>query len=99
MKIQINAPWEVNDYLKSTIYEKLEKLETFYQRIIQAEVYLKLDSRSIVDNKIVEVRIYIPDNDLFAKTNADSFEKAIAAVTEKLERQLKKRKGKSISHS
>jgi len=38
--------------------------------------------------------MHLPGKDAFAKETSDTFEKAIAATTTKLERQLKKRKEK-----
>lgn len=99
MKIQIHAPWEVNDYLEGVIYKKLEKLNTYYGRILRADVYLKMKDDDSYDGKMVEINLHVPINDLFAKDTAESFEKAVASVANKLERQLKKRKEKLSPHS
>ena len=61
--------------LKEYIEMRLSKLETFYDRIIQAEVFLKLENEGApLKDKVVEIRLHIPGNDLFAKDTSLSFE-------------------------
>jgi len=92
MQIKIQAPFEVNDYLRGIIKEKIEKLTTFHDRIHGADVFLKLKEASSHHDKCVEVNLSIPGKDAFASETAESFEKAVAAVAGKLEKQLKKKK-------
>jgi len=92
MKIQIHAPFEVNNVLETLIQKKLNKLTTFYDRIIRADVFLKLEDPRDPKGKIVEINMHLPGKDAFAKVTSDGYEKAIAATANKLERQLKKRK-------
>ena len=81
--------------LKEYIEMRLSKLETFYYRIIQAEVFLKLENEGApLKDKVVEIRLHIPGNDLFAKDTSLSFEDSTDAVVEQLRRQLKKAKEK-----
>lgn len=94
MKIQIHASFEVKSTLKTLIEKKVNKLSTFYDRIVKAEVFLKLEDAKVHEGSIVEINIHLPGKDAFAKEASDSFEKALAATTDKLERQLKKRKEK-----
>ncbi len=94
MKIQIHAPWEVNATLKTSIKTKLEKLAKYYQRIFDAEVFLKLEDSEKPDGKVLEVRLHLPIKDVFAKATSDTYEKALAKTVGKLEQQLKKRKDK-----
>ena len=42
MKINIHAPWQVNDYLRGLIEKKLEKLITFNDQLSHAEIFLKI---------------------------------------------------------
>ncbi len=94
MKIQIHAPFEVKNTLKTLIEKKVNKLSTFYDRIIKVDVFLKLEDAKVHEGKMVEINIDLPGKDAFAKDQSDTFEKALAATTNKLERQLKKRKEK-----
>lgn len=92
MQINIHAPFEVNKHLKQLIQNKIEKLTTYFDRIYKADVYLKLKEDNTPNGKMVEVSLHIPIKNAFAKDTEDTFEKAIAAVASKLEKQLKKRK-------
>jgi len=94
MKVQIHAPWEVNTTLKNAIDTKLDKLVKYYNRILDAEVFLKLEDSEKPDGKVMEVRLHLPIKDVFAKATSDTYEKALAGVVSKLEQQLKKRKSK-----
>lgn len=94
MEIQIHAPFVVKNTLQALIEKKVNKLSTFYDRIINADVYLKVEDAKAHEGSIVEINIHLPGKDAFAKETSDSFEKALAATTNKLERQLKKRKEK-----
>lgn len=99
MLIQIRAPWEVNDYLKGIIENKLHKLEKITDDIIEADVYLKMGDSVVPNDKITEIRLLVPGHDLFADSSKDSFEKSVADVTSKLRVQLIKRKEKLQDHS
>ncbi len=94
MQITIHAPFEVNTHLKDLIDKKVTKLLTFYDRIIKVDVFLKLEDAKSPNGKITEISLRLPGKDAFAKETSDTFEKAVAATAEKLERQLKKRKDK-----
>jgi len=94
MKIQIEAPWEVNDYTRGVIEEKLEKLDKFSEENIRADVFLKKGDNIKPNDKIMEVRLHVPGPDLFAEANGDSFEKTASEISDKLKRQLVKRKEK-----
>lgn len=80
------------------IQRKVDKLETFYDRIINGEVFLKMENGEAIENKIVEIKLNIPGNQLFAKEQAESFEAAADAAVNALRRQLKKHKDKLASH-
>ena len=64
--------------LVSFIKEKLSKLNQFHDSILSGEVFLRLehdgDNR---ENKVVEIRLAVPGNDLFAKRQGKSFEEAL----------------------
>ncbi|RMG82172.1 MAG: ribosome-associated translation inhibitor RaiA [Bacteroidetes bacterium] len=95
MRIDIQSlHFDADKKLLEVIEGKLNKLTKYSDDIIGAEVVLKLEKDSNKDNKVVETRLIIPGNDLFAKRNSDKFEKAIDEVSEALRRQLKKHKEK-----
>lgn len=100
MKLQVQSlHFDADGKLIDFIQKKLDKLETFYDKIIGAEVILRLEKDDGKENKIVEAKLSIPGNDLFAKEKAKSFEAATDEVYEALRRQLHKYKDKITSHS
>ena len=95
MKLQMHAVhFDADPKLIDFIQRKAEKLEALYERIVDGEVFLKLDNGGSVNNKIVEMKLNIPGNQLFAKEQDESFEAAADRTVEALRRQLKKYKDK-----
>lgn len=76
------------------IQKKLDKLELFNDRIINGEVYLKLENTSSRENKITEIKLHIPGHELVVTKKEKSFEAAADLATEALRRQLMKHKDK-----
>jgi putative sigma-54 modulation protein len=98
MKLQIHSiHFDADQKLIDFIQKKVDKLETFYDHIVDGEVFLRLNN-SNVENKTFEIKINIPGNQLFAKEEAKTFEEATDVATEALRRQLKKFKVKQLEH-
>ena len=99
MKLQMHSiHFDADSKLLDFIQKRVDKLETFYDRFIDGEVYLRLDKDDQNENKIVEIKLNIPGNQIFAKERKDSFEAAADAACEALRRQIKKRKEKQMVH-
>ncbi|QMU31318.1 ribosome hibernation-promoting factor, HPF/YfiA family [Adhaeribacter radiodurans] len=99
MKLQINAVnFDARTQLQDFVQQKVNKLETFYDRIIEGEVFLKLDNNNQIANKIVEIKLFVPGSTLFTKEEADSFETATDKALDSMTRQLKKYKDKITTH-
>ena len=97
MKLQIHSVRFNSDYkLINLIKKKLVKLETFYNRIIDGEVFLRIENDESRINKIIEIKLNIPGDQLFAKERARTFEIGADEVTEALRRQIKKFKEKQL---
>ena len=97
MKLQIHSIRFDSDYkLIKLIKRKLVKLEKFYNRIIDGEVFLKIENNEFRINKIIEIKLNIPGDQLFAKERARTFEIGVDEVTEALRRQIKKVKEKQL---
>jgi len=96
MKLQINSVhFTADQKLLDFIQKKVDKLETFYDRILDGEVYLKLDKgEHTKDNKVIEIKLNIPGSSLFTKEQSTSFEAATDAAVEALRRQIRKHKDK-----
>jgi len=99
MRVNVQAPnFAAKDDLLVFVEKKLTKLEHFYNKIVFADVFLKVQKTSEKENKIVEVLLSIPGDDLMVKKEAKSFEEATDEVVKTLERQLKKRKQKQKAY-
>lgn len=95
MKVNVQTPNFVADKkLIAFIEKKLSKLEIFYDRIIFADVFLKVQKTSEKENKMVEVLLNIPGDELIVKKEARTFETGVDYCVQSLERQLKKHKEK-----
>jgi len=94
MKLQVHSiHFDADRKLIDLIQRKIDKLETFYDRLVTGEVFLRLNNEGI-DNKTVEIKLKVPGNNLFAKEQSHSFEVAADLATEALRNQLKKFKTK-----
>ncbi len=99
MKLQIQSiHFDADVKLIDFIQKKLDKLETFYDRIIGGEVFLKLEKNEEKSNKIVQIKLNVPGNDILVKEQAASFEEAVDLAYENLKRQLQKTKEKMQAH-
>ena len=85
--------------LKNFIQKRFEKLDLFYDKIIQTDVYLKVENTSDKENKIFEAKLHVPGDTFVVKKQTKSFEEGADLVATSLERRLKKRKEKLRSHS
>lgn len=98
MQVKIQSVHFVADKrLIEHVNEKVTKLGHFYDNIIGGDVTLKLDKSSEKDNKVAEIKLKVPGNDLFAKKQCKTFEEASDAAVEALRVQLKKHKEKQRS--
>jgi len=77
------------------VEKKVEGLTKFHDKIVDAEVFLKVQNTSDKENKISEVKINIPGHELIIKKEAKSFEEGISLGVDSLKRQLKKTKEKT----
>lgn len=95
MNIKINSvKFDADKKLENFVESKVSKLNKVYDNIIGVEVFLKLENTQDLENKIAEIRVEIPGNDLFAKKQCKTFEEATDNAIEALKRQIKKHKEK-----
>lgn len=88
--VHFNADRKLLDFIES----RMEKLAMHYDKIIESEVTLKLDNASNNENKITEIRLHVPGNDLFAKRQCSTFEEATDQAVDALRHQITKHKDK-----
>jgi putative sigma-54 modulation protein len=95
MNIKIHSiHFDADSKLLNFIDMKVKKLLQFFDDIIGAEVFLRLEKVQDMENKIVEIKLFIPGNDVFAKKQSKSFEESTDECVEALRKQLKKHKEK-----
>ena len=99
MKLQMHSiHFDADKKLIDFIQKKTDKLETFYDRVIDGEVFLKLDNYDLNQNKIIEIKLNVPGTQLFAIGQNSSFEASSDKAEEALRRQIKKLKDKKLAH-
>ena len=74
--------------------KRIQKISQFYVNIVDVYVYTKVENTSDRINKVVELKIGIPGDDVVVKKKAQSFEEAINSAADSAERILKRRKEK-----
>ncbi|CAZ94722.1 ribosome-associated translation inhibitor RaiA [Zobellia galactanivorans] len=89
--VNFNADRKLIDFLQN----RMDKLETFYDKVISSDVYLKVENTSSKENKIVEIKLNIPGDKFVIKKQCKTFEEAIDSCCNSLERKLIKHKEKS----
>ncbi len=89
--VHFDADMKLVDYVN----RKLLKINTFHDRIIKVDVFLKLDN--VVHNikdKIAEIRVDVPRHSFFVKVSSKSFEESFDCALESLVNQIKRKKQK-----
>jgi putative sigma-54 modulation protein len=95
MDLKIHSiKFDADQKLIQFVESKVSKLEKLFDNIIETEVFLRLDKNQNTENKLVEMKISIPGNELFAKKQCKTFEEAADQSVEALRRQIKKHKEK-----
>lgn len=95
MKVNVHAVnFNVDGKLVDFIQEKMDKLEKYFDKIVAADVFLKVEKTSEKENKIAEVKLHVPGDDFMVTKQCKSFEEAVDQSAESLERLLLKRKEK-----
>lgn len=95
MDIKVNAVrFDADKKLVTFINKKVEKLDLFFDGIVLAEVFLRIENVQDEENKLVEIRLSIAGNDLFVKKQSNTFEDAVSQSVESLSRQLTRYKEK-----
>ncbi|MBA2501037.1 MAG: ribosome-associated translation inhibitor RaiA [Chitinophagaceae bacterium] len=90
--------FDADDKLIEYVNRKLEKLNTFHDRIIKVDVYLKLDNVvHTIKDKIAEIRVHVPKSNFFVKSTTKSFESSFDEAFDSLVTQIKRKKEKQAA--
>ncbi len=76
------------------IQKKLDKLELFYGRVIDAEVYLHVLNTSDKDNKMMELKLRVPGETFMVKKQASTFEECTDLCADSMRRKLRQKNSK-----
>ena len=92
--VNFNADKKLIDFIQ----KRMNKLDMFYDKVIDSDVYLKVENTSDKENKIFEARVNVPGDSFVVKKQCKTFEEGTDIAVSSLERQLKKRKEKLRAH-
>lgn len=89
---------EVTDAMRRYAEDKLAKLDRFSDQIVDARVVMSYDTNENAENPAkVEVQVNVPGGMIRAEERGQDTYAAVDLVTDKLERQLKRFKGRLIA--
>lgn len=88
--VQFKADRKLIDFIES----RIQKLEQFHDKMIGAEVFLRVDKNNEYGNKIAEIKLHVPGKECFSKRQSTTFEKSTDLAIEAIRRQIRKAKGK-----
>ncbi len=78
--------------LENHLEKKLNKLETYYDNIIDCKVWLRVENSSEKDNKTAEIILAVPGDDIVVKKTSSSFEESIDLCVDVAKKLLIKKK-------
>ena len=92
--VHFDADVSLTDYVSN----KLKKLNTFHDRILKVDVFLKLDNVvHTIKDKVAEIRVHVPRYNFFVKASSKSFEESFDCALESLVTQIKRKKQKQAA--
>lgn len=89
--------FDASTQLIEYINKKLTKLDKFVDKTVAVEVVLRLVKSEEKTNKEASVKILLPEGELFASKQTDTFEESIALVVEALAKQIDRYKFKKAT--
>jgi putative sigma-54 modulation protein len=100
MKVNVHAVnFAIDVKLVAFVQERMNKLDKFYDKIISSDVFFKVEKTAEKENKIAEVKILVPGDEIIVKKQCKTFEEATDLASESIERSLLKRKEKLNTHN
>lgn len=89
MNIEIQSlSFHASDKLTDFTHDKVSKLTQFTDQIMRADVILKIDKSDTRENKICEIKLSIPGNDLFVVKQNETFEGAVLEAVDSIKQQV-----------
>jgi len=98
MNIRIESlHFDADQKLLTYIEDKINHLLKFNHQILMVDVILKMESHSVVKDKIAEIKINIPGATIFSKESTKAFETSVDEAIESVRAQLLKHKERKQS--
>jgi len=72
--------------------KKVSKLDTFYDKIQECKVFLKVENNSDKSNKTTELILVVPGDDIVVKKTTASFEESLDQCVDTAKKLLIKKK-------
>jgi len=99
MKVNVQSVnFNVDRKLVEFVENKIGGLEKYYDKVIGTDVYLKVQQTSEKENKITEIKMNIPGDELIVKKQCKTFEEGVDVAVDSLKRQLNKKKEKQRAY-
>jgi putative sigma-54 modulation protein len=86
--------FKADSKLREFIESKLLKMEKLYNRVLNATVYLKVNKASNKQNKVIEIKINLPESQIFVSESDQTFETATDKAMNALTNQMAKVKSR-----
>ena len=93
MKVFVQAVnFNADKELVAYVQKRVATLEKYFDRIVEAEVFLKVQKTSEKENKVIEIKINVPGDEFMVKKEVKHFEEGINLAIDSLKRMLLKKK-------
>jgi len=87
--------FDADNKLVEYVNKKLSKLNTFHDRIVKVDVFLKLDNVvHTIKDKVAEINVHVPKQHYFVKCSTKSFEESFDKALDSLVNMIKRKKDK-----
>ncbi len=93
MKIDLQTVnFTISDIFREQVEARIHSFDRYYQGITGVDVYLKDLNSSVPEKKTkIEMRIFIPGEDVYADAEGSNFPETLGRVSDKIIGQLRKR--------
>lgn len=82
---------KINDEVQKNIRKMIKTLKRYISEINWVDIHFKKESSQSTDHRMINVRLGIPGNDVFASDSGNHWMALLKKVEDKLKRQLRKR--------
>jgi len=98
MNVQIRTQrFDADKKLIDHVTERVEKLKTYHDNIVDVEVFLKIDNVvHHIKDKIAEIKVHVPRHTFFVKHESKQFEESFDLALKSLITQIKSHREKQI---